>query len=127
MLTRKDTWKGFARRASFLKRSLFQTKKRDDKKKLWRGPRTKQWDRIRRQLKVEFLKRGIITCELRLPGCRVDDTLGFAHRFKRRFIAFADEDELATVALLCNHCHDVIEGHERMKEIIDSVIERRAA
>lgn len=53
--------------------------------------------------------------------------LGFAHRYKRRFITTAEE--LATVALLCVKCHETIEfsGHENMKNAIDAIIENRSS
>lgn len=92
-----------------------------------RGPKTRLWESVRRRLKCEFVGRGITTCELRLPGCMVDNGLGFAHRLKRRHIATVEE--LRRVALLCNNCHDVLElnGEAKMSKVIDSLIAKRAA
>ena len=89
------------------------------------GPRLKAWDRVRRQLKVEFEKRGIMTCELGLPGCQFDNNLSFAHRMKRRYIT--TEQELRVVILACVPCHSTIElqSHATMKNIVDNVIASR--
>jgi 5-methylcytosine-specific restriction endonuclease McrA len=90
-----------------------------------RGPRTREWEKVRRSLKCEFTAKGITTCELRLPGCRFDDQLSFAHRVKRRFIN--TEEELRNVILVCIPCHNVMElqGHAKMARIFDSVIAKR--
>lgn len=84
----------------------------------------KAWESVRRQLKREFAAMGITTCEARLPGCRYDDQLGFAHRMKRRKVV---GDELRVVAILCNPCHQVIEflKPEEMKAAIDVIISKR--
>lgn len=90
-----------------------------------RGPKTRAWERIRRQLKCWFWGHGITTCELQLPGCWIDDGLGFAHRYKRDLIT--DEEELRVVVLACNHCHQIAElqGHAKMKKIMDGAIRDR--
>lgn len=95
-------------------------------KRLGPGKRTREREKVRRQLKCKFVGMGVTTCELRLPGCMVDDGLGFAHALKRRHIT-TDED-MRRVALLCNSCHDVLElqGEAKMSRIIDSIISRRA-
>lgn len=83
-----------------------------------------RWARIRKDLKKKFAKLGVTRCEV----CGSDWALGFAHRFKRRFIVNEiAEDELTVVALLCNSCHDKIEfsGHENMKKAIDDIIKNR--
>lgn len=89
------------------------------------GRRTKAWEAARRKLKCQFVSMGIDTCELQFPGCAYDNELGFAHRYKRRFIT--TEEELHVVILACSRCHDVIElqGHAMMKKIVDSVIAKR--
>jgi hypothetical protein len=99
-----------------LKRSRFVARK---------GRRTKEWERVRRQLKCEFTARGIQTCELRLPDCMVDNGLGFAHGYKRRHITTVAEP--GRVILACNNCHDHIErqGEAAMSRIVDSVIAGR--
>lgn len=82
---------------------------------------------LNRDLKKEFEARNITRCE----RCGGDFGLAFAHRVKRRFIT--DTLELHTVALLCQPCHHWAEygtreepgTHERMKQIIDQIIQRR--
>jgi len=83
--------------------------------------KAKVWERIRRQLKVEFADAGITRCE----QCGSGMFLGFAHRYKRRLIA--TELEMRIVALLCTPCHEKIEfsGHENMKKAIDAIIAKR--
>lgn len=81
----------------------------------------KGWSNARRKLKKQFERDGITRCE----KCNAAYPLGFAHRYKRRMIT--TEQELMTVALLCNPCHERIEhsGHEQMKAAIDEVIANR--
>lgn len=88
------------------------------------GRRTKAWDSVRFQLKKEFAAMGITTCEARLPGCRYDDQLGFAHRMKRRKVVGG---ELRVVSLLCNPCHAVYEAlsPEGMFEAVTKLIRNR--
>jgi hypothetical protein len=82
-----------------------------------------RWEAARRQLKVKFERTGVTRCEV----CNAAFPLGFAHRLKRRLIT--TDDELMTVALLCNPCHERIEfsGHEQMFRRINEIIEQRAA
>lgn len=86
-----------------------------------RGRKAIAWDRLRAKLKQKFFDLGIVRCE----ECGTGYNLSFAHRYKRRFIT--DEAELATVALLCVPCHQVIEhsGHAKMYEAISRLIEKR--
>lgn len=83
--------------------------------------KTQQWANARRQLKVQFENLGLTRCE----RCNGNFALSFAHRVKRRFITTAEE--LMTVALLCQKCHEQIEfsGHENMRIAIDAIIEKR--
>ena len=80
-----------------------------------------KWHSVRRTLKVRFERDGITRCE----QCNGNFALSFAHRYKRRFIT--TDEELATVALLCQKCHERIEfsGHEQMKDAIDTIIANR--
>jgi hypothetical protein len=84
------------------------------------GPKTAEWERVRRWLKIQFEKVGIRTCQLRLAGCSFDNYLGFAHPAKRRNLL---EGEIYIVALLCNHCHGVIEvgPPEEMRRIVEKL------
>lgn len=75
----------------------------------------------------EFQRNNITRCE----RCGGTFALSFAHRVKRRFIT--TDEELRTVALLCQQCHAWAEygdrdnpgTHERMYDIISGLIERR--
>ncbi len=83
------------------------------------GKKTREWERVRRILKVQFEKWGITCCEL----CGSDFALSFSHRVKRRFIE--DEKELRTVILVCARHHEYLENHPRKVEIHDQIIEAR--
>jgi len=91
----------------------------------WRGPRTKAWEKARRELKVQFELWDITHCELRYAGCVGGASLGFAHARKRRKLT---KEELYEVILVCNTpCHDKIERMpaEEMEAIVKRVIEFR--
>ena len=81
----------------------------------------KVWNKVRAKLKLEFEAAGRTRCE----QCGSGMFLGFAHRYKRRFIT--TEDELRICALLCQPCHEAIEfsGHDNMKNAIDAIIANR--
>jgi len=89
------------------------------------GRRTKEWDRIRADLKPLFEAVGITWCEFRYTGCWRDNGLSFAHTDKRRFLK---GDQLYVVALACANCHPMLEilKREEMKERVLEVITRRA-
>ncbi|MBX3288328.1 MAG: hypothetical protein KF855_03190 [Acidobacteria bacterium] len=84
--------------------------------------RAKKWKSLLPKLKKKFEAAGITRCEV----CRGAFALGFAHRYKRRFITTMEE--LETVALLCVGCHEQVEhsGRENMYERITEIIERRS-
>jgi sugar phosphate isomerase/epimerase len=74
--------------------------------------RTKQWDKVRKNLKIEFEERGITYCEL----CGNNSFLSFAHKDRRRKYYSRtlgeEEEELGkfeNVLLLCVPCHQKIE------------------
>ncbi len=77
------------------------------------GKVTAEWNRVRKELKKEFDKRGIRHCEAHFRNCTVSAFLGFAHVLKRRHLGKWGSPERATnirdVALLCNNCHDSLE------------------
>jgi hypothetical protein len=91
---------------------------------LGKGKKTKAWDRLRAKIKPKFFAVGITTCEMRWPGCKYDEDLGFAHAQKRNKV-----EDLSEVILVCNHCHDYLDNqgmsHEAMEAIVRDVIERR--
>lgn len=92
-----------------------------------RGKKTKQWDKVRAELKKEFYDKGIVTCEL----CGYSNALSFAHRLKRRYIT--DEVELRRVALLCmdvgehKGCHSTLEIGDKqvMYDVVTEIIANR--
>jgi uncharacterized protein with PIN domain len=88
---------------------------------LKRDMKQSTWNNARKKLKQQFERDGITRCE----KCGAAYPLGFAHRYKRRFITTAEE--LNIVALLCQMCHEKIEfsGHEKMKNAIDTLIANR--
>jgi len=84
------------------------------------------WNRIRRQLKKDFEKMGITTCELKLEGCKHDNFLGFAHTKKRREVT-----DLRRVVLACQPCHEKVEfcctrwTGKRIEEYLEEIISKR--
>lgn len=91
------------------------------------GKRTREWEAIRRKLKVRFEAAGITECEFKFGGlydCWRNEGLGFAHTDKRRFLK---GNELEIVTLACNPCHAILElkPREEMKIEILSVIRNR--
>jgi len=81
--------------------------------------KAKEWDNIRRKLKVEFEEKEITRCELGLPGCKRDNFLSFAHRHKR---VWYDEHKgmlgkFEQCLLLCTFpCHDTLEKDAKLTE-----------
>jgi len=84
-----------------------------------RGARTKAWDAARAWLHRQFRLKGILTCQIRFPGCWFDREVYFAHPAKRRNLR---EGELYVVAKACNPCHDQLEimAPERMRSIVEA-------
>lgn len=74
-------------------------------------PTIKQWNKDRAKLKVEYEERGITTCEIRLPGCAVNNFLSFAHRNKRVFYNTHPEllGDFSETLLSCIPCHQKLE------------------
>lgn len=115
-------------RRSPLKRTGLRSVKRvpgTARKTLRAGKKTKEWNRVRAQVKREFAAQGITTCELKYEGCRNGDWLSIAHGRKRRKL---QGNELKTLTILaCVPCHERIEflAPEEMLAIVNSTIERR--
>ena len=83
--------------------------------------RQKEWDNIRRKLKIEFEEKGITTCEICLPGCKRDNFLSFAHQHKRTW--YYDKPKLLgafeQVVLACIYpCYETIENNKKLTEEI---------
>lgn len=95
----------------------------------WRGRKTIAWeDKARPELKKQFLEWGIVHCELRYRGCRINDALGFAHAVKRsQHPEMYRTEDLKRVCLACNHCHNILERKlpAEMERIVNRVIELR--
>jgi sugar phosphate isomerase/epimerase len=91
------------------------------------GKKTKEWMEIRKELKEEFQRMGVTTCELKLEGCTHDNFLGFAHTKKRRNVT-----DLKRVVLACANCHDKVEycsfrwTGKPMEEYLEGIISKRA-
>lgn len=83
---------------------------------------TKQWEKERRKLKVEFEEKGITTCELRFNGCWRDNALSFAHRHKRDWYKTRGKEHLLgdfrEVILACIPCHNKIEDDMGLTESV---------
>lgn len=89
------------------------------------GKKTREWERVRRQLKKRFMAANITRCEVKLPQCWHDDGLSFAHGKKRRFLTDNELSEL--VVLACPPCHTFLEGrtHDAMLAIVEDIIKTR--
>lgn len=109
--------KPMSRGSSELKRSrMVLGRKRMNK----RGPKTDAWDTARAWLKIQFVKVGIQTCQLKFAGCWFDNALSFCHPAKRRNLQVG---ELYVVALGCTPCHDQLEvmAPEDMRRIVEAL------
>lgn len=90
------------------------------------GSKTKEWNRIKAELKKEFEEKGITSCEIGLESCTGDNFLGFAHTKKRRNVT-----DLKRVVLACNNCHSRIEyacvrwTGKSMEEFLEGIIQNR--
>ncbi len=83
-----------------------------------KGKKTIAWEKHRENLKKEYYDKGITTCELRLPGCWINNALGFAHKHKRSW--YLDCPDLLgsfnETLLACNPCHSIIENNKELTE-----------
>ncbi len=84
------------------------------------GKKTKEWDRVRKHLKIQFEMAGITYCE----KCGSCSFLSFAHANKRRN---SQGDKLWVVVLLCVPCHEKIERlpESEMQSIVEAIITNR--
>lgn len=89
------------------------------------GKKTRAWTNARNRLKKIFEANSVTTCELRYPGCWVDNALSFAHSRRRRFIK--DNEMLMEVVLACTYCHKKLDemSHEATYETVTKIIEQR--
>ncbi len=85
-----------------------------------------KWSVIRKELIKEFRERGIIRCEIGLPGCTSNNFLGFAHTRKRRNVT-----DLKKVVLACVFCHSKVEYNckeltgKNMEDLLENIIDSR--
>lgn len=88
------------------------------------GEKTNRWVDVREVLKERFYKAKITECEIKLKGCWKTNALGFAHLEKRRKLT---ADDLYTVVLACNPCHQQIEilSPEDMSKTLQQIIDNR--
>ena len=82
------------------------------------GKRGRQWYNDRKELKIDYERRGIVFCELKLNGCFGDNYLGFAHRHKRSWYYKHPEllKDFNQTLLACAPCHDKIEDDKELTE-----------
>jgi hypothetical protein len=68
------------------------------------------------KLKKIYLEKEITTCELRLPGCKNNMYLGFAHRHKRRWYKLKPSllADFNQTVLACQPCHEKIEYNKKL-------------
>lgn len=87
------------------------------------GKKTKEWEKVRRELKKRFMAAGITTCELRWPQCWRDDGLSFAHSRKRLDPLYDSREAI----LACGSCHTALEGftHQGMLSTVQRIIKNR--
>ena len=87
-----------------------------------------EWEKIRPLLKKNFEKFGIVTCEIKLSGCLINNFLGFAHIDKRIKLK---EGELIKAVLACQPCHYKVEYFckeytgKTMREFLTEIIQNR--
>jgi hypothetical protein len=95
------------------------------KKRFKQGKKVKVWDKARGELKVDFAKRGIRSCEIMLDGCLNKSMLSFAHIDKRNNLK---KDEITAVVLACQSCHQAVEKlpAKRMREYLEQIINQRS-
>ena len=76
------------------------------------------------QMKVDFKKMGIVSCEVRFDPCWDTQALSFAHPDKRRFLK---PEDLTTAILACVPCHTIIEQwpREKMRAFVMEIIAKR--
>lgn len=91
------------------------------------GKATKEWNAVRRRLKVQYEAAGITECELGYPGCTRDNFLSFAHGRKRRHLQGDELEKL--VCLACLNCHERIERlpESAMCGVVELVISERSS
>ncbi len=67
-----------------------------------------------KKVKMEFIKKGIIRCEL----CNTDRWLSFAHRLKRRHYINKGNliNDFNELLLLCVPCHAMLEKDKNLTE-----------
>ena len=82
------------------------------------GKKTKQWQKIKVQLKKLFEEKGITSCEVRLEGCR-NFFLTWAHLHKRHWYLGENEillGDFSQVLLCCVDCHQKLERDPKLTQ-----------
>ena len=82
------------------------------------GKITKRNIEANKILKEIYIEKGIDKCELRLSGCWIFTTLGFAHKEKRwKYIKNPEGlSDFNETLLACTNCHQKIEGDRELTE-----------
>ena len=91
---------------------------------LGRGRKTREWEKVRAQLKIRFERIGITACEIRLKQCWGDYALSFAHTKKRADMLPGDIEK---AVLACAPCHTAVEGMKKdaMQSLLEGIIAAR--
>ena len=80
--------------------------------------KVKEWEIVRKKLKLIYEEKGIRTCELRFDGCWIYNGLTFHHRHKR--IWYYPRPELLGVfeqtILACPVCHPIVEDDRELNK-----------
>ena len=87
------------------------------------GKKGQAWAKARAKLKKEFWDKGITTCEVLLPGRKINCFLSFAHRKKRREY-YSEPEKLGdfnSVLLCCSVCHQQLEAS---RELTDKIFKK---
>ena len=78
------------------------------------GKKTLEWIKAREKLINIFSQKGIKSCELDFDGCWKNNSLNFAHRYKRSDPR--TKHVFSQVILCCNQCHQKIEYDKDLTE-----------
>ena len=80
------------------------------------GRKTDEWLKAREKLKKIYFNKGITVCEIKTPVCWRNNTLAFAHRYKRNDPRC--RHTFKQTLLACTPCHMKIEND---RELTDSL------
>ena len=78
--------------------------------------KVKEWAKARKKLKLIYEDKRIMTCEIRLAGCWINNGLSFAHKHKRIWYYSQPEKlgEFKETLLACPVYHNRIEDDKEL-------------